>query len=279
MDKHHISKFHTEGYLIIPQFFPQELMELLKKKCQHDSAIQDSPLIQADSKGRVTKGISWKEKRDDLYGAISCSENLVNIAEALLGGEVYNWHSKIRYKEPEVGGEVEWHQDYPYWYKSGLLRPDALSCMIAIERTNKENACLEVLKGSHKMGRIDLTMRGAENFSKDKLLKALTTFSRGGHNPDVQTGTDPERVEEAIKRYEHVYCELEQGDILFFHSNILHASSANKSKFHRWLLICTYNRFDNEPYKKDCDGTPYSTLHKIAPNDILKIARSEMPTV
>ena len=116
-------------------------------------------------------------------------------------------------------------------------------------------------------------------FSKDKLLKALTTFSRGGHNPDVQTGTDPERVEEAIKRYEHVYCELEQGDILFFHSNILHASSANKSKFHRWLLICTYNRFDNEPYKKDCDGTPYSTLHKIAPNDILKIARSEMPTV
>lgn len=254
-------------------------MELLSKKCRHDRQMKDTPLTQVDSEGRISKRISWTEECDDLYGVISRSESLVNAVEALLEGEVYNWHSKIMYKEPEVGGAVEWHQDYPYWYKGGLLRPDAISCMIAIERANRENGCLQVLKGSHKMGRIDLTMRGTEGMSDSKLLKTLQVFAKGGHNPDVQTGTDPEQVEEAIKRHELIYCELEPGDTLFFHCNLLHSSSANESQYHRWLLVCAYNRADNEPYRKDGKSPFYTPLHKVSDDEILRVAREEMAGV
>ena len=58
-------------------------------------------------------------------------------------------------KEPFTGGAWEWHQDYGYWYNNGCLAPDLASCLIAVDRATKENGCLQVLKGSHHLGRID----------------------------------------------------------------------------------------------------------------------------
>ncbi|VDI60065.1 Hypothetical predicted protein [Mytilus galloprovincialis] len=46
-------------------------------------------------------------------------------------------------KDPMVGGRQEWHQDYGYWYKNGLLYPDALSVFIPVDRCNKANGCLQ----------------------------------------------------------------------------------------------------------------------------------------
>jgi hypothetical protein len=41
---------------------------------------------------------------------------MVDTMEALLGGPVYHFQSKLTAKEPFVGGAWEWHQDYGYWY-------------------------------------------------------------------------------------------------------------------------------------------------------------------
>ena len=62
---------------------------------------------------------------------VSCSHRVVDAMEAMLGGEVYHYHSKLLYKKPEVGGAWEWHQDYGYWYKNGCLYPYLASCWIA----------------------------------------------------------------------------------------------------------------------------------------------------
>ena len=91
--------------------------------------------------------------------------------EAFLGGEVYHYHSKMILKEPRVGGAWEWHQDYGYWYQNGCLFPDMASCLIAIDPATRANGCLQVLRGSHRMGRIEHGRFGG------------------------QTGADPERVE------------------------------------------------------------------------------------
>jgi hypothetical protein len=65
-----------------------------------------------------------------------------------------------------------------------------------------------------------------------------------------QTGADLERVEEAKKRMELVYCEMDPGTALFFHSNLLHTSEPNLSDHPRWGLICCYNTKHNDPFKK-----------------------------
>ena len=49
---------------------------------------------------------------------------------------------------------------------------------------------------------------------------------------------------------ELVYAELNPGDGLIFHSNILHRSEANLSDKSRWSLISVYNRQSNVPYNE-----------------------------
>jgi ectoine hydroxylase len=59
----------------------------------------------------------------------------------------------------------------------------------------------------------------------------------------LQRGADPKRVEWAIQKFGSPhFCELSPGDAIFFHSNLLHTSEANKSKTRRWSMICSYNQ-------------------------------------
>jgi ectoine hydroxylase-related dioxygenase (phytanoyl-CoA dioxygenase family) len=121
----------------------------------------------------------------------------------------------------------EWHQDYGYWYKNEFLFPDQMiSVMVAITEANKENGCLQVIKGSHKMGRIE------HGFSGE------------------QVGASQHYVDLILKTNELLYVELKAGDALFFHSNLLHRSEANLSDNPRWSLISCYNRSANIPYNE-----------------------------
>jgi ectoine hydroxylase-related dioxygenase (phytanoyl-CoA dioxygenase family) len=130
-------------------------------------------------------------------------------------------------KEPRVGGAWEWHQDYGYWYKNEFLFPDQMiSVMIAITNANKENGCLQVIKGSHKMGRLE------HGFSGE------------------QVGASQHYVDLALKTMALEYVEINAGDALFFHSNLLHRSEANLSDKPRWSLISCYNRSGNIPYNE-----------------------------
>ena len=139
-------------------------------------------------------------------------------------------------KEPRVGGAWEWHQDYGYWYNNGCIYPDMGSCLIAVDRASKANGCLQVLRGSHSICRVEHVAIGD------------------------QTGADPARVEAAKLRHELVYCEMEPGDALFFHANLLHRSDANTSEHPRWSLICCYNTKHNDPIIENGRHPNYSPL-------------------
>ena len=139
----------------------------------------------------------------------------------------YHYHSKMSMKEPFTGGAWTWHQDYGYWYKNGFLYPEAMvSVMVALTEANKLNGCLQVLKGSHKMQRFE------HNFVGE------------------QQGADNDFVKEAESRCELIYTELQPGDVLFFHSNILHRSDANNSEHARWSVISAYNLSYNKPFRE-----------------------------
>ena len=172
--------------------------------------------------------------------------------ERLLGGEVYHYHHKMNMKEPYVGGAWEWHQDYGYWYNNGCLYPYMASCMIAVDRATRENGCLQVLKGSHLMGRIDHGKIGD------------------------QTGADMERVNAAMERMELVYCEMEPGDALFFHSNLLHRSDQNNSPDPRWVFICCYNARPQRPLQGPSGHPSYSYLEKWPDSRIKEIGRRQL---
>ena len=52
-----------------------------------------------------------------------------------------------------------------------------------------------------------------------------------------------------LERFELKHVEMEPGDGLFFHANLLHRSDQNTSDDPRWSLICCYNTRANSPYE------------------------------
>ncbi|MEX2118260.1 MAG: phytanoyl-CoA dioxygenase family protein [Pirellulales bacterium] len=221
-----LADYRRDGYVLLPELFDAEEMGILLDYARNDQSLAASAYGRKDATGRETRLALWNHPGEDLYGMFSRSPRIVDRMEQLLEGEVYHYHSKMMLKEPFVGGAWEWHQDYGYWYHNGCLFPLLASCLIAVDRANRENGCLQVLRGSHLMGRIDHGKTGD------------------------QTGADPQRVQAAIERLELVYIEAMPGDALFFHSNLLHRSDQNASARPRWSLICCYNAARNDPYKE-----------------------------
>jgi len=233
-----IAQFHADGYLFVENLLDAEEVALLAAAARRDQRLQSAAMDVKDTQGRRTNLSLWNHPGEDIYGMIARSEKIAGIMEQLLGDEVYHYHSKMSAKEPQVGGAWEWHQDYGYWYNNGCLLPEMASVFIAVDACTRENGCMQVLRGSHKMGRID--------------------HGRFGQ----QTGADPERVKVAMERFEHIYCEMEPGAGLYFHSNLLHASAPNQSDQPRWGLLCCYNTKSNDPYKES-HHPRYTSLEKV----------------
>jgi ectoine hydroxylase-related dioxygenase (phytanoyl-CoA dioxygenase family) len=234
------AQYDADGYLILKNFFDEDEVQKLYAYATQDDALLSNAWDFNDQSGKRTKLTLWFTPGNDMFGLMVRSEAMVNAVHALLGGEkVCHFHSKLMQKEPKVGGAWEWHQDYGYWYKNGFLYPEALiSVMTALTEATKQNGCLQVLKGSHKMGRLE------HNFVGE------------------QQGADMPFVEEAMKVCERVYVELEPGDVLFFHSNILHMSEANLSDKPRWSFISAYNLSYNVPFREKSTSciTPLNTV-------------------
>ncbi len=220
------ASFHRDGYVIVKGLLTARETALLKEISTLDARLASIMSVRLDATGAKTTLALDNSLGEDIYSAIVRSERVVKSTELLLGDEPYHYHHKVSAKQPFEGGAWEWHQDYGYWYNNGCLYPNMLSCYIAIDPANIENGCLQVLKGSHLIGRIDHGKIGG------------------------QTGADMERVNAALEKLELVYAELEAGDAVYFHCNTLHRSDQNQSPNPRWGLICCYNARSNSPYKE-----------------------------
>lgn len=243
--------FLESGYLLVPNLFSKEEIGLLGETARTDQMMDKASSTMDDGKGNDVRLALWNHPGDGIYGMFARCHRVVDAVEQLLGEEVYHYHSKMILKDAKVGGAWAWHQDYGYWYQNGVLYPDLCSVMIAVDAATKENGCLEVLKGSHKLGRINHILSGE------------------------QAGADLERVEEIAKRLEHVHVEMNPGDGLFFHSNLLHCSAANKSDKSRWAMICCYNTKSNDPYK-DSHHPRYTKLKKVSDVKVMEIGKNDL---
>ncbi|MFL5241460.1 MAG: phytanoyl-CoA dioxygenase family protein [Gemmataceae bacterium] len=234
-----MTDFERRGFVLLRGLFDREECELLLDGLSIETGNHENALARRDGEGGVTRLKVWNQAGDDLFGLVGRLPRMVDPVEQVLAGEVYLYHSKVTMKEPFTGGAWAWHQDYGYWYNNGCLFPLMASCMVALDPCTRENGCLQVLEGSHLMGRIDHGKVGD------------------------QTGADPDRVAEAVKVLPTVYCEMAPGDALLFHCNTLHRSDQNHSPTRRTTFICCYNAARNNPYKEH-HHPRYYPLEKVA---------------
>ena len=246
-----IKSYHDDGYVIKKGFFSKEEIAKLYNIAVEDKSIAENSLDLNDQSGKKTKLALWFTPGNDTFGYLTRCAKMINSVAQLLDSEspVCHFHSKLMQKEPRVGGAWEWHQDYGYWYKNQFMFPDQLiSVMIALTDANKANGCLQVIKGSHKLGRVNHGFAGE------------------------QVGADTVFVNNALKTMDLVFVEIEAGDALFFHSNTLHRSEANLSEHPRWSVISCYNSQSNPAYNEK--STSYFTPVNVVPDEAILMWQS-----
>ncbi len=238
--------YHRDGYVIVRQMFDEEEITLLHRATLDDEEMDRQSFGRADGDGGTVRLSLWNHPGESIYGMFARCRRIVDSAEAILEGEVYHYHSKMILKDPKVGGAWAWHQDYGYWYHFGVLFPLLTSVTVAVDPATTQNGCVQVLKGSHMLGRLEHVLKGD------------------------QAGADMERVNEALARLQLVHCEMAPGDAMFFHCNLLHRSDQNHSDKPRWSLICCYNAARNDPYK-DAQHPRYTPLEKVDDGAIKRV--------
>jgi ectoine hydroxylase-related dioxygenase (phytanoyl-CoA dioxygenase family) len=245
--------FDRDGFLLARKLFAADEIAGLRAHARCELR-NEAVMEKADVRGNVTKLKMWTSAGEDFYSLFCRNQRMVDIAAGLLGAESYLYSHKMTMKEPRVGGAWEWHQDYGYWYEYGCLAPDMLSILVAVDDATIANGCLQILAGTHRLGRLSHLRQ------------------------DGQTNADKERVEQALKRFSHRYVEMSAGDALVFHCNLLHTSDANGSEYPRWAYICSYNTVANAPYKRVRDYGNFEPLTAVA-RDAIRAHLTTTPSI
>lgn len=240
--KSEIRAYDVDGYFVRKGFLSDAEVGDFRDKARRqleDESKSGSVMEKGDTAGNKTLLKLWNRAGDDIYGMLARDERLVRMSEALIGDEIYLYSHKMTMKQPREGGAWEWHQDFGYWHNNGCLSPEMLSIWIALDPSNRANGCLQVLKGTHSLGRLNHVRK------------------------DGQTNVEKPYLDAALDRFDHVHVEMDPGDALVFHCNLLHRSDANNSDTYRWGYICSYNAVHNAPFVRARDYGNYEELKTV----------------
>ncbi|KAL5011655.1 hypothetical protein ScPMuIL_010206 [Solemya velum] len=237
--------FEDHGFFFVRGLLPQDELQKLKSVVEGAEDFRKHSYTVDDGDGRQSRMVVFSYPGNDVTGMVSRSEKVAGMCEKIMGGEVYHYHTKVMMKDPFVGGRFMWHQDYGYWYNNGCLFPDMMTVYIAIDECRKENGCLQVLRGSHKCGRIEHKTVGGQH------------------------GADMERVNEIAKVCPLDYAELKPGDAIYFHCNLLHMAPQNTGPNRRWTYLCCYNKATNDPVTEH-HHPRYNKMHIVPDSAIME---------
>lgn len=111
----------------------------------------DRRLKQAIAEGRDSYSISTAHLKYGRAYDLLTHPRIVACVQDLLGPEIVGWGSHFFCKMPGDGKRVSWHQDASYW---PLTPSKAVTCWLAIDDADTENACMRFLAGSHHHGHL-----------------------------------------------------------------------------------------------------------------------------
>tara|TARA_E500000178_G_scaffold355136_1_gene426646 strand:- start:1488 stop:2345 length:858 start_codon:yes stop_codon:yes gene_type:complete len=228
ISKKQINFFKKKGYLIIKSFFNKKKISLANKwlKSKNSKAITKS-WTETEPGVPIAVYSVLNESLSPVY-SLSANKIMLKLASQLMKEDVYIWHSKVNFKDRWCGTAEYYHQDQVYWKDRGYKSDKMLSCMIALEPHNQSNAGLKLFSGSHKLGFI----RHEPFININGLCKFMI---------------NQKKLDFLYKKHELVDIHVEPGDILFFHSSIVHGSSHNASPNSRSIILSQLNTFSNLP--------------------------------
>ena len=139
---------------------------------------------------------------------------ILDCVEDLLGPDVISWGTHFFCKLPGDVKEVSWHQDAAYW---PLTPSKTVTAWLAIDDADRENGCMKVIGGSHRLGKVPL---------RDS-------------TPEDQNVLSQEVID--AEQYGDVdFIELKAGQISLHADMLIHGSDPNLSNRRRCGLTLRY---------------------------------------
>jgi ectoine hydroxylase-related dioxygenase (phytanoyl-CoA dioxygenase family) len=197
----------------------QNFVALLNEMSGESFASAHSPEVASYLNRRkdIQTGIYDKIREPDWTTKFSLLPEIVSAAKSIVGAEIGMFRKiPFRIDAPmETSQLAVWHQDY--FYVRG--NADVLTAWIPMQDTVYKNGCIAVMPGSHKLGPIDHDVNVLEK----------------RHYPSG-----------VFKDGMFRYVEVKKGDIVFFHSCLLHSSTINISDTVRYSLQARYTPLGRE---------------------------------
>jgi len=218
-----LQQFNQDGFLILRDFADQEKCEAILDVAKVHLKYKIEPIETEVGYGGKSKayrtdvadynreeaGITVRRlrqvySRDILFKEWMGDEKIRPILQQILNDQVVittAHHNSIMTKMPHQSTQTKWHQDRRYWRYSD---DNLVSIWLALDDEYSENGVLEFIPGSHRM------KFEADQFNEKEYLQ--------------------EKFDQNIPLIEKkVSTTLEKGDVVIFHSLLLHRANKNST--------------------------------------------------
>jgi phytanoyl-CoA hydroxylase len=227
--------FWRDGYLLQRAFVEDVVSRLRQISTQHldqqlapveyevDVKYPGAPTDQEAEGAATVRRLLQSYSRHVAYRDWACHKRVVERLSGLFGSSEICLsqchHNCVMTKSPGYSSVTQWHQDNRYW---SFDEENLISVWFALGDETIQNGCLRVIPGSHQLtleqGRFDAAQFLRTDLNDNKSL----------------TGSA-------------VPISLSAGDVLFFHSKLLHAAGRNLSNDVKLSLVFTYHLASNHP--------------------------------
>ena len=225
--------YHREGYVIKRGLLDQQDVDRLLKwtddiyegKINLDHlAHVASWMTEAQKTERIASARFHQPHRHDAtaeWGILH--PRVLDVLEGLIGPDVLALQSMLFFNPPGKGGQG-WHQD-AYYIQT---QPNSLiGVWIALDRADEENGCLWVAPGSHHEPIYPPPQRRSGYVhADDRQIEGLFPANAVSVLDDEVNNLS----KIAAKYGKAIPVVLEPGDVLFFHSHLLHRSYVNRTE-------------------------------------------------
>lgn len=142
-----VGQYQRDGYVIpsfrLPQGKVDRLRATLDRLLAENPDVRPEKLVSAHIAGRNDEGVTGSSDFLDL----AHDPDLLDLVAQVLGEDIILWGCHVFCKPGATGLETPFHQDGHYW----PIRPLATCTVwIALDRSDRENGCLQVVPGSHR---------------------------------------------------------------------------------------------------------------------------------
>lgn len=222
-----LEEYNKNGYLMVRGLLTEKEMHVLNTEAVPQALHgKDDKMHREYERSGAPRTVFLAHRYSPPFQELARHPKILQPVKQILQSEVYVWHSKINVKDAFEGAVWLWHQDHGYWIRDGI-DDRILSVMIFLDRSTLNNGCFMVAPGTHRT-------------PLPHYADTVTTSYK-------QWCVEVDALKKNLKEEMIVPMTGNPGDVLFFHSNVLHGSGHNMSPLPRKTMILVYNSIENKP--------------------------------